>query len=288
MGDRSKIEWLGDSGATWNPITGCTKVSPGCDHCYAETLIGRFEQTWGDFATVRLREERLDQPIRWKRPRRIFVNSMSDLFHKDIPNDYIHKVFDVMCAADHHIYQVLTKRSSCMMKWVRDERPEIPDYVWLGVSVEDKKRKVRINHLRKTPAPSRFLSCEPLLGDLGELDLEGIGWVIVGGESGSDARPMHPQWVRSIRDQCTKAGVPFFFKQWGAWIPLNQYHGRSIPAFANDGNWNPRHDGWGTLRASGQWLEHTISNHEDCVPVIRVGKKQAGSLLDGTAYQENP
>ena len=219
MSDHSKIEW---TDATWNPVRGCTKVSPGCTHCYAETLAERFRGVPGhpyeQGFDLRLVPEKIVEPFRWGTPKRIFVNSMSDLFHEDIPDPYIGAVAGAMRLADWHTYQVLTKRSERMRDLLATTlRPaaDLP-HVWWGVSVEDRRHGLpRIGHLRDAPARLRFLSIEPLLEDLGPLDLRGIGWVIVGGESGHGARPMDPDWVRSIRDQCRASGVPFFFKQWG-------------------------------------------------------------------------
>lgn len=219
MSDNSAIEW---TDATWNPVRGCVKVSPGCKHCYAETFAERFRGVPGHPYTqgfdLRLVPERLDQPRRWTRPRRIFVNSMSDLFQDGVPLDFIERVFETMAAAPQHTYQVLTKRAESL----RDVVLRLPDalralpQVWLGVSVEDRKYGLpRIEPLRETPAAVRFLSVEPMLEDLGELDLSGIHWVIVGGESGPKARPMEKAWVVRVRDQCAEQGVPFFFKQWG-------------------------------------------------------------------------
>ena len=214
MSDKSPIEW---TEATWNPVTGCTQVSPGCAHCYAKTFAERFRGVSGhpyeNGFDLQLREERLDQPLRWTRSRTVFVNSMSDLFHEDIKLDFIHRVFTVMKAANWHRFQVLTKRSPRAVALA----PALPwpDNVWMGVSVENQRWTTRIDDLRRIPAVVRFLSCEPLLGPL-DLDLEGIHWVIAGGESGPRARRMRPEWATSIRDQCVAAGVPFFFKQWGA------------------------------------------------------------------------
>lgn len=214
MADRSSIEW---TEATWNPVTGCDKVSPGCAHCYAETFAERFRGVPGHpyerGFDLQLRPERLEQPLQWARPRVIFVNSMSDLFHEDVPADYIASVFDVMQRADWHVFQVLTKRAERLQELA--SRLPWPDNVWMGVSVENQRWTSRIDALRTVPAHVRFLSCEPLLGPL-DLDLRGIHWVIVGGESGPRARPMQPEWARSILDQCKRANVPFFFKQWGA------------------------------------------------------------------------
>jgi protein gp37 len=222
MADVTAIEW---TDATWNPVTGCTKISAGCDHCYAERFSERFRGTLGHpFATgfdLTLRPERLQQPLTWRKPRMIFVNSMSDLFHKDIPRDYIAAVFETMERADWHIYQVLTKRSSLLQKFIIDryaQRPA-PPHMWFGVSVENKQATSRIAHLQRANASVRFLSVEPLLAPVGKLNLTGIHWVIVGGESGPRARPMDPEWVIDIRDQCVAADVAFFFKQWGGRSP---------------------------------------------------------------------
>jgi protein gp37 len=219
MSDHSRIEW---TDATWNPVRGCTKVSPGCAHCYAETFAERFRGVPGHPYVhgfdLRLVPEKLADPLKWREPRRVFVNSMSDLFHVDVPEAYIASVARVMAEADRHTYQVLTKRSVRMrdllggpLRWAAD----LP-HVWWGVSVEDRQHGLpRMDDLRATPAALRFLSVEPLLEDLGAIDLTGIHWVIVGGESGHGARPCDAAWVRSVRDQCQVVGVPFFFKQWG-------------------------------------------------------------------------
>ncbi len=218
MSDRSAIEW---TDATWNPVTGCTKVSAGCKHCYAERFAERFRGVKGHpyehGFDVRLHEDRLAVPLRWTRPRRIFVNSMSDLFHEDVPLDFVDRVFETMAARDRHTFQVLTKRTARMRLYQRlsAKRRAWPEHVWAGTSIEDERVMFRADLLRTTVAPVRFLSLEPLLGPLPGLNLGGIGWVIVGGESGPHARPMDPGWVRKIRDQCVAAGVPFFFKQWG-------------------------------------------------------------------------
>lgn len=218
MSDKSAIEW---TDATWNPVTGCTKVGPGCDHCYAERFAERFRGVQGhpyeNGFDLTLRPERLTQPGRWRRSRMIFVNSMSDLLHKNVPNAFIDSVFDAMEGADHHIYQVLTKRSSRLKAYVKRRYAggPVPSHIWLGVSVEDRQRTTRIVHLQNTNAPVRFLSIEPLLGFIGPIDLRGISWVIVGGESGPHARPMDVNWAREIRDQCAEQGINFFFKQWG-------------------------------------------------------------------------
>jgi protein gp37 len=222
MADKSAIEW---TDATWNPVTGCTKISAGCDNCYAARFSERFRGVAGHpFETgfdLTLRPERLDQPLSWKRSRMIFVNSMSDLFHKSVPRPYISAVFDTMERADWHIYQVLTKRSSLLRKFVNERYTEgkAPSHIWLGVSVEGQSATSRVAHLRKANAGVRFLSIEPLIASVGKLDLRGIDWVIVGGESGPRARLMKPEWALDIRNQCLAARVPFFFKQWGGWSP---------------------------------------------------------------------
>src|SRR6202049_3465731 len=215
MASSTAIEW---TDATWNPVTGCTKISAGCDHCYAERFSERFrgtpEHPFAAGFDLTLRPERLELPLRWRTPRMIFVNSMSDLFHKEIPEEFIARAFDTMERAPWHTFQVLTKRSSLMRDFLRrrygDRRG--PLHMWFGVSIEDGRQHSRVRHLRESPAGIRFLSIEPLIGPLGGLDLSAIDWVIVGGESGPDARPMHPDWVRAVRDQCERAGVAFFFK----------------------------------------------------------------------------
>lgn len=219
MSAQSKIEW---TDATWNPVRGCTKISAGCKHCYAEVFAERFRGVPGhpyEFGfDLRLVPQKLTDPLHWKDPRRVFVNSMSDLFQKYVPESYIVAVSGIMKLADWHIYQVLTKRSERMMQLLSKGVLDFADihHVWWGVSVENRKHGLpRLEHLRQAPVPVRFLSIEPLLEDLGELDLSGISWVIVGGESGPGARPMKAEWVRSIREQCKSAGVAFFFKQWG-------------------------------------------------------------------------
>ena len=218
----SAIEW---TDATWNPVTGCTKITPGCDNCYAERFAERFRGVPGhpfeNGFDLTLRPERLSQPLSWKRPRMIFVNSMSDLFHKGIPTEFIDRVFDTMEASDRHVFQVLTKRSSLMKHYLerRYGRGKAPRHIWCGVSVEDRTATARIRHLQAAPAAVRFLSIEPLLGPVGGIDLRGISWVIVGGESGPKARPMEKRWVIDIRDLCERQGVAFFFKQWGGRTP---------------------------------------------------------------------
>jgi protein gp37 len=214
MATQSSIEW---TEMTWNPVTGCSKVSEGCRHCYAERLARRLQAMgnprYAHGFRVTLHEDLLDLPKQWRRSRRIFVNSMSDLFHEDVPEEFLRRVFDTMVACPQHTFQVLTKRS----RRLRDLAGRLPwpQNVWMGVSVEDERVVHRIDDLRQVPAAVRFLSCEPLLGPLDHLDLRGISWVIVGGESGPGARPMRMEWVEAILKQCRKAQVAFFFKQWG-------------------------------------------------------------------------
>lgn len=219
MSATSTIEWCD---ATWNPVRGCTKISPGCTHCYAETFAERFRGVPGhpyeQGFDLRLVPEKLAEPLTWQTSKMIFVNSMSDLFHKDVPDDYIVQVARVMQMADWHTYQVLTKRSERMRDLLKTKLRPFADlpHVWWGVSVENQKHGLpRVDHLRAAPARVRFLSIEPLLEDLGTVNFDGIHWVIVGGESGLGARIMEREWVVSLRDQCLRAGVPWFFKQWG-------------------------------------------------------------------------
>jgi len=219
MSDHSSIEW---TDATWNPVRGCTKISPGCTHCYAETFAERFRGVPGhpyeQGFDLRFVPEKLADPLRWRTPKMVFVNSMSDLFHQDVPDAYVAAVVRVMELANWHTYQVLTKRSERLRDLLQTQLARAAGlaHVWWGVSVEDQRHGLpRIDHLRAAPARMRFLSVEPLLQDLGPVNLEGIQWVIAGGESGPGARPMDPSWVRSLRAQCVQANVPFFFKQWG-------------------------------------------------------------------------
>lgn len=240
MGDRSAIEW---TEATWNPTTGCDKTSPGCDNCYALTLAKRLRamgqpkyQNDGDPRTsgpgfgLTLHPDALEVPYGWRTPRVIFVNSMSDLFHPSVPLDFIQSVFSVIQETPQHVYQVLTKRSKRLaavadgLLW--------PDNLWIGVSVESERYAFRVDHLREVSAAIRFLSAEPLLGPLSNLDLSGIDWLIAGGESGPNARPLEPGWVRDLRDQCSAAGVPFFFKQWGGRTP--KAGGRQLDGLLHD------------------------------------------------------
>ena len=291
MSAKTSIEWTDYS---WNPVSGCDKVSPGCDHCYAETIATRFAGTkaYPDGFKVTLKPERLTDPLRKRswRGKHVFVNSMSDLFHKDVPDDYIARVFAVMTLAPEITFQILTKRHGRMQSlldsdahWHRvgaamtdllgiraqvDHVRALPN-VWLGVSVEDQRRAdLRIPHLAQTPAAVRFLSCEPLLGrvDLRSEWLDPLfpafDWVIVGGESGPGARPMHPEWARTLRDQCIGAGVPFHFKQWGEWVPEDQSPEDAV------------------IPATYRFDEPTGT--------IRLGKKASGRELDGRTWDEWP
>ena len=218
MAQRTQIEW---TDATWNPVTGCTKIGPGCDNCYA----ARFAERWRGIEghpyeqgfDLRLWPTRLDQPKSWRKPRMIFVNSMSDLFHKKVARSYIDRVFDTMESANWHVYQVLTKRSSLMRNYARHRYgdKQVPSHIWLGVSVESQEQTGRIDHLRDINSPARFISFEPLIGPIGKVDLSGMAWAIVGGESGPGARPMRGEWATELRDLCQRWSVAFFFKQWG-------------------------------------------------------------------------
>ena len=214
MAQASSIEW---TESTWNPVTGCTKISPGCDNCYAERMAKRLQAmgqpNYANGFKLTMQPKMLNLPLTWKTPQVIFVNSMSDLFHKDVTTDYILKVFEVMGQASQHVFQVLTKRSNRLMR-LSPQLPWAPN-IWMGVSVESSAYTFRIDHLRETGAHVKFLSLEPLLGSLPDMNLLDIDWAIVGGESGPGARAMQAEWVVDIRDQCLAAGVPFFFKQWG-------------------------------------------------------------------------
>ncbi|SKO25127.1 bacteriophage protein gp37 [Mycobacteroides abscessus subsp. massiliense] len=329
MGDKTGIEW---TDATWNPVTGCTKVgTPGCDHCYAETFAERWRGTKGHYFEtgfdVQLRPDKLDLPLRWTKPRKVFVNSMSDLFHDSVPDAYIGSVFDVMARAEQHTFQILTKRHGRMRallrKWEQEgaesvERGELhPKYgaaawrrrdgmwctprvwplpnVWLGVSAEDQKRAdLRIPALLDTPAAARFVSAEPLLGPI---DLHGdpigkdsvfwighLDWVIVGGESGSGARPMHPDWARSLRDQCLAAGVPFLFKQWGEWRWTREADDYEYERAHGDLYPNAK---WETVSPDGVIAADNIP-HPGYATMQRVGKKRAGRELDGRTWDQYP
>ncbi|AZV00715.1 hypothetical protein SEA_LILAS_64 [Gordonia phage Lilas] len=320
MSDHTSIEW---TDATWNPVTGCTKVSPGCDHCYAETFAERFRGTPGHYFEngfdVQLRENKLTEPLRWRKPRKVFVNSMSDLFHDAVPDEYIAQVWAVMALAPQHTFQVLTKRHARMrtlltsggfqtavaehilamtdadeMKDAGDPFP-LPN-VWLGVSTENQQwADIRIPALLDTPAAVRFISAEPLLGPISiysnsNLDREDaqLDWVIVGGESGHGARPMHPSWVRSLRYECSEEArspgdtIPFLFKQWGAWVPESMnIHGVNAPAaFLSV-------EGWTRPLVNGKPTEPPMSRGQD-ITVRRVGKGRAGRVLDGRTWDEFP
>jgi protein gp37 len=340
----TKIEWCmnpdGTPGEVWNPVTGCQKLSPGCKNCYAERIANRF---WGDrkFTDVVCHEDRLEIPLSWKKPRRVFVNSMSDLFHKDVPFEFVDRVFAVMGRSQHHTFMILTKRPDRMLEYFKSEKLyervlnqaykldskllvqdeglgigisnlsesawALPN-VWLGVSVENQKAAdERIPYLLKTPAAVRFVSCEPLLGPV-DLDTvvranlknvrlaggsEGIDWVIAGGESGPGARPMHPDWARSLRDQCQAAGVPFFFKQWGEWVvPFDGE--RSCRVCGCTDHWACEPDmfdetcGWVEPDLCSRCIGKPIPEGDRPVKFARVGKKTSGRLLDGRAWNEIP
>ncbi|MBI2154812.1 MAG: phage Gp37/Gp68 family protein [Candidatus Rokubacteria bacterium] len=258
---KTQIEWTrspdGTPGYTWNPVTGCTKISPGCKHCYAERFALRLKAManarYRNGFDVTLQPDQLTLPLRWNRPRLIFVNSMSDLFHEAVQEDYIQRVFDVMVRADWHVFQILTKRSERLATLA----PHLPwpTNIWQGVSVENASYTRRIAHLRQVPAAVRFLSVEPLLGPIPNLPLDGVHWVIVGGESGPGHRPIDPMWVRDIRDQCLVSSIPFFFKQFGG--PRPKSGGRLL-----DGQeWNQYPDGKGgiiTRQPQGNPMDQAI------------------------------
>lgn len=364
MSIRTTIEWTrgadGKPGATWNPVTGCTKLSPaspGCENCYAATFAERWRGTKGHYFEhgfdVQIRDGKLGDPLRWKRPRRIFVNSMSDLFHDRVDATYIAQVFAVMALAPQHTFQVLTKRHARMrslltsrdltggsgvdfeamvrnaahsmrnnagrVNWPRADDLTWPlSNVWLGVSTENQKwADIRIPALMATPAAVRWISAEPLLGPVdvrpyltgdcphcgddittnpcGEthammaLDgsAAGLDWVVVGGESGPGARPMHPQWARSLRDQCTKAGIPWLFKQWGAWSPIGQRSSRHL-VMTDDGNTYEAGDlDWPDGPRRGAAQRASFSDHHPTF-LYRVGKRAAGRELDGRTWDEFP
>ncbi|NIL77654.1 phage Gp37/Gp68 family protein [Rhodococcus sp. B10] len=306
---KTTIEW---TDRTWNPVTGCTKVSPGCDHCYAETLAERFRGTPGHYFEngfdVQLRPAKLAEPLRWRTPSRVFVNSMSDLFHDDIPNEYIARVFAVMALTPQHTFQVLTKRHARMKSLLSSESFEAAVFdacdgafdgyfqlplpnVWLGVSAENQKwADIRIDRLLDTPAAVRFVSAEPLLGEIDifrstRIDrLPGLDWVIAGGESGRRARPLHPGWVRLLRDECKDAQIAFHFKQWGEWAPVDGQPqdgdvwvlGEAFESHAYP--WRPDTEPAAPGRYS-RYADHLMR---------RVGKKTAGRELDGRTWDEFP
>jgi protein gp37 len=221
MAEQSAIEW---TDATWGPVTGCTKVSPGCDHCYAERLAHRLKAMgnpkYANAFELTMHDHALELPLRWRQPKRIFVNSMSDLFHVDVPDEFISRVFDTMARCPQHVFQILTKRSGRMRRWFAKMGPQPPlPNVWIGVSVESSRYCWRVNDLRQIPAAVRFISAEPLLGPLDGLNLEGIHWLISGGESGPGFRVCDENWVRGLRDRCVAEGVAYFHKQWGGRTP---------------------------------------------------------------------
>lgn len=279
----SSIEWTEE---TWNPTVGCTEVSPGCDHCYAAGMAhramlpahagltvsspGRGPRWSGE---VRCLPERLELPLRWRRPRRVFVDSMSDLFHPGVPDEFVAAVFGVMVRARQHTFQVLTKRPRRMERFTRWTEDAPPPNVWLGTSIEANRYVYRADWLRAASAAVRFVSLEPLLGPLPDLDLAGIDWVIVGGESGGGARPAHPAWVRDIRDRCLAEGTSFFFKQWGTWAPADGL-GRLSPAEGE--------------RRALVALDGTFTVSADSVPMYRVGKRRGGARLDGVTWEQVP
>lgn len=327
MGDRTKIEWTrsddGSPGATWNPIVGCSRVSPGCDHCYAIGVVHRGMTEHHRGLTVRPAEGRptdwngeihrapdsiFRKPLAWKRPRRIFVNSLSDLFHPAVSDELIYEIVSVMLRARQHTFQVLTKRPQRMARWFAEwgpfseGGPDGPDlrHIWLGTSIESNRYAFRADHLRAVPgAVVRWVSAEPLLGPLDDLDLSGIDWIVAGGESGPGARPMHPEWVRDLRDRCTahvcqrcrasfslplgmscpnhhpERGPAFLLKQWGDWRPAPA--DRATHVVEIDG----RHHG-----RFGEPLSDIAARGG--VLVERVGKKAAGRELDGRTWDEYP
>jgi protein gp37 len=274
VSDKSAIEW---TDATWNPVRGCHKISPGCGHCYAETFAERFRGVAGhpyeQGFDPRIVPDKLDEPMRWKKPRRIFVNSMSDLFLHEFPDSYIEQCCATMQLASHHTYQVLTKRAERLVSFLaaHPHFATLPHVLW-GVSVENKKHGLpRLEALRRSNATWKMLSVEPLLEDLGDVEFNGYGWVIVGGESGHGARPMHPDWVRSIRDQAVAANVPFFFKQFGAWFPRSEWEDNPDLVLPDDSS----PDGPKQRTISGDVFH-------------LVGKHAAGRVLDGRTWDEQP
>ncbi|MBI2307547.1 MAG: phage Gp37/Gp68 family protein [Rhodocyclales bacterium] len=317
MADKTKIEW---ADATWNPVTGCSKVSQGCKHCYAERQWPRMTRlvpsyAGRDFTDVACHADRLDQPLRWKKPRRVFVNSMSDLFHEVVPDDFILSVFVTMAAARQHTFQILTKRPARMLdlmtRWkaagllLREGCGVELRNVWLGVSVEDQATAdERIPLLLQTPAAVRWISAEPLLGPVdltatpagdilcrcgGCMEMTPdtrIDWVVAGGESGKNARPMHPAWARSLRDQCAAAGVPFLFKQWGEWLRSDL-----VDSETQSTVWRDRTHF--EMRDAGMLHEFSPAlppgpPHFSCNHFLRVGKRAAGRLLDGVQHDAYP
>lgn len=277
----SKIEWTNE---TWNVITGCTKRSEGCKNCYAEKMHKRLAAMGQDkyskpFNRVVFHTHELYKDF-GRKQKMIFVNSMSDTFHEEITNKQIQKILDKIAKPiqQRHIFQILTKRAE------RTPNFSYPKNVWLGVTVESKSNKYRIEHLKKTNAKIKFLSCEPLLEDLGELNLSGIDWVIVGGESGSNARPVHPDWIRNIQKQCKEQGVAFFFKQWGEWqIVYERDKGGTTANYFNDSE-TEYYNKYNRLNFAGGMGFHG----ENVCYIDKVGKKKSGCLLDGKEYKEYP
>lgn len=284
------IEWCD---RTWNPTTGCDRISPGCDNCYALTMAARLKamgspkyqrdghpDTSGPGFGLTIHPDTLLTPLGWKQPAKVFVNSMSDLFHSDVPDDFILAVWETMSRCPQHTFQILTKRPHRAARLIstftnKGERSPLAN-VWIGASIETDKWVFRRGHLMAVPAQVRFLSLEPLIGPLPTLNLAGIGWVIVGGESGPSARPMHPAWVRDIRDRCVAAGVPFLFKQWGAWGP---YDGRKLsPGLLR----RVDVDGTVTLPGTGDIADR------DVWLMMRIGKGAAGRTLDGDMWDQYP
>lgn len=299
MTTRTKIEW---TEATWNPVTGCTPISPGCAHCYARRMAKRLAGRCGYPAAphefdVTLHPDKLGEPLRWKKPRRVFVCSMSDLFHENVPFEFIRRIFRTMEFARAHTFQVLTKRADRMHEFVQWYASDRNTYwpssnVWLGVTAENQEQAdKRTPLLLQTPAAVRFVSVEPMLGLIemeaywgarpGWGEPEGLDWVICGGETGPGARPMHPGWVRSLRDQCREAAVPFFFKSWGDWALKGATTGKpsAIGVLSPDGEWYPGYTGW-----NGRPIDPDTGE----AYLLRVGKKASGRLLDGREWSEYP
>ncbi len=314
MGRNSAIEWTDD---TWNPVRGCSKVSPGCTNCYAEKVAARFCGPGGPYHGViedghwsgdlRLISKHIDDPLRWRDPRRIFLGSMSDVFHPKVSDQVLDQLFTVMLAAPQHTYQVLTKRAERLARYTRAwcGRKPWPAHIWLGVSVENQAAAdERIPHLVDTPAAVRFLSCEPLIGpvslsrwlpiewsdvcdawcpnvletavllDGGQPDRR-LSWVIAGGESGPSSRPTHPNWIRQLRDQCAASRRPFFFKQWGSWVPANEFRHTESPVRLVD-------------EADGKTYPSHLATSEGRVPMVTTSKREAGAVLDNRMHREFP
>ena len=278
MADHSSIEW---TQATWNPTTGCDRVSPGCDHCYALTLAKRLKamgnpkyQADGDARTsgpgfgLTVHSSALNLPRQWRHPRTIFVNSMSDLFHPNVPTEFIDDVFAVMADTPRHTFQLLTKRSKRMVDLA--DRLTWPLNLWVGVSIESDPYSYRANHLRRVPSAVRFVSAEPLLGPLPSLNLTQVDWLIAGGESGHHSRPMHPEWARDLRDRCRDANVAFFFKQWGSWAPA---YGPTAVTVAIDGRTR--------VNSDPELADTAVRMH-------RVSRATAGRVLDGDTWDQLP